>query len=110
MTGCAFCGDTADIENGLCLAHVSELWNGLSGLDTDKSNAHYSPERYGNEFDRWFWRSRKAKPFRDPLVFYSTGHGWRLRKNPHWSKTFSDLYPFAWELLTKSPEQITTRK
>lgn len=102
MTSCAYCGDTVDIENGLCSAHVSELWLNLCRLDADKSNAFYTP--WGslsdrNSFCRWLFTARKAQSFRKPLAFWGRGYGWRLRKNPHWQKTFSEIYPSTWRLI-----------
>lgn len=33
------------------------------------------------------------KPLRDGILYYSTGHGWRVRKNPHWFTVFCERFP-----------------
>jgi hypothetical protein len=37
-----------------------------------------------------FIRERKHKPYREGIIFYSTGWGWRLRKN--WRDTFGQRF------------------
>lgn len=32
------------------------------------------------------------KPFRDGILFYSTGHGWRVRKAPDWVTVFEQRF------------------
>lgn len=37
---------------------------------------------------RWI-RKAKYKYFRDGILYYSRGHGWRVRKKPHWKAVFN---------------------
>lgn len=30
---------------------------------------------------------------RKDILYYSSGHGWRVRKNPHWFTTFCQRFP-----------------
>lgn len=37
------------------------------------------------------------KPMRDGMLYYSAGHGWRVRKNPHWVTVFQERFPETWK-------------
>ena len=39
------------------------------------------------------------KEQRDGILYYSRGHGWRVRKNPHWREVFAQRYPHTMELI-----------
>lgn len=41
----------------------------------------------------WYVTRPEFKPQRDGIIFYSTGHGWRLRKSPNWAETFEQRFP-----------------
>lgn len=41
----------------------------------------------------------KYKHFRDGILFYSRGWGWRLRKKPHWKTVFAERFPNTYALI-----------
>lgn len=50
----------------------------------------------------WYWRDipgdmswvlhPEFKKYRDGIVYYSAGHGWRVRKKPHWRKVYDKRF------------------
>lgn len=38
------------------------------------------------------------KPYRDGILYYSRGHGWRVRKHPHWREVWQERFT-DWEEL-----------
>lgn len=67
----------------LC-AYIDRMGNGgayAHGKHSPKSIQHY-----------------RHKHLRDGILYYSTGHGWRVRKHPHWQSVFSERYGTLYEI------------
>lgn len=50
---------------------------------------------YAGRFpDSCFWVTRPAyKQWRDGILFYSSGHGWRVRRAPAWQEVYNLRFP-----------------
>lgn len=58
-------------------------------IDDGGNSGHYSsnPPYHLN----WVLRS-EFKPYRDGILYYSRGHGWRVRKHPHWREVWQERF------------------
>lgn len=46
--------------------------------------------------------SHIPKRARDGIIFYSRGHGWRVRKDPHWKDVFRERFPMTYEKIMRA--------
>jgi hypothetical protein len=58
-------------------------------LEADRNKGSYT----GQMPKGWARVLRKEdKPLRDGIVYYSSGHGWRVRKIPHWKGIYLERF------------------
>lgn len=50
-------------------------------------------EDRGNRGEYGIKSAKIGKQYRDGILFYSRGHGWRVRKSPHWLSIFAARFP-----------------
>jgi hypothetical protein len=60
------------------------LWHAAEAIENDGNKGKQAHMMHGLEFA--FDSEFKAQ--RDGILYYSNGHGWRVRKNPYWKEVY----------------------
>ena len=77
-------------------AHLAEaIYRLAEYIDADCNEGHYY--RYLPEAHRWVTLP-PYKVYRDGILYYSAGHGWRVRKKPHWRDVFKTRFSQWYEI------------
>jgi HAD superfamily hydrolase (TIGR01662 family) len=72
-------------------AQIHTFWALCESLEVLGNKGEYSTISR-----RWEITEPKYKSLRDGILFYSRGHGWRVRKKPHWREVFTDRFGMSW--------------
>lgn len=73
---------------------ILECAEHIESFDNAGTYASYFPKHCQ------FVLKSKYKARRDGILYYSRGHGWRVRKNPHWRDVFNKRFGDRTEKIT----------
>lgn len=83
-------------ELGLSFGKIDLFYQLCSDLEKQGNRGFYP--LYRNNPDtpqvgKYFILNKKYKSLRDGIIYYSRGHGWRVRKEPHWETVMLARFP-----------------
>lgn len=77
-------------ELGLSFNQIDKFYKLCQAIDTAGNGGWY---RISVLSHCSFILDNKMKPVRDGIIYYSRGHGWRVRKEPHWEAVMLARFP-----------------
>jgi hypothetical protein len=75
----------------LSLKQIQRFYELCEYIDSRGNAGEYPMDRHEPD-SLWLVTGPAFKELRDGIIFYSTGHGWRVRKSPHWKETFNQRF------------------